>query len=169
MPELFTVVPPDEALFKLRSHVSHRVDSEEVKANLAMGRITAEDTYVPPDLPSFPRSTMDGYAVMAGDTYGASEAIPAYLNVIGEIPMGRPAGLTLHRGEAALVHTGGMLAEGADAVVMVENTQPVDESTIEVMRPVAPGENMLHIGMTSGRAISFYPRVIFYALRTSED
>ena len=146
MPELFTVVPPDEALNRLHSHVSHRVDSEVVKANLALERITAEDIYVPGDLPAFPRSTMDGYAVIAGDTYGASEAIPAYLNVIGEIPMGRPAGLALRRGEVALVHTGGMMAEGADSVVMVENTQPVDESTIEVMRPVAPGENVLQIG-----------------------
>ena len=146
MPELFTVVTPNEALSRLRSHIGHRVDREEVKTNLAAGRITAEDIYVPADLPAFSRSTMDGYAVIAGDTYGASEAIPAYLNVIGETPMGRPAGLALRRGEVALVHTGGMLAEGADAVVMVENTQPVDENTIEVVRPVAPGENVLQIG-----------------------
>ena len=146
MPELFTVVTPDEALGKLRSHISHRVDSEEIKANLAAGRIIAEDTYVPANLPTFARSTMDGYAVIAGDTYGATEAIPAYLNVLGEIPMGGLTGLALRRGEVALVHTGGMLAQGADAVVMVENTQPVDDTTIEVVRPVAPGENVLQIG-----------------------
>ena len=146
MPELFTVVTPDEALSRLRSHIGYRVDGEEIKANLAAGRITSEDIYVPTDLPTFSRSTMDGYAVIAGDTYGATEAIPAYLNVIGEIPMGRLAGLALGRGEVALVHTGGMLAEGADAVVMVENTQAVDETTIEVVRPVAPGENVLQVG-----------------------
>ena len=146
MPELFTVVTPDEALKRLHSHVGLGVGQEKAKVNLALGRVTAEDIYAPSDLPSFPRSTMDGYAVIAADTYGATEAIPAYLKVIGEIPMGRPAGLSLHRGAVAKVHTGGMLAEGADAVVMVENTQPVDETTIEVVRPVAPGENALHVG-----------------------
>ena len=146
MPELFTVVTPDEALTRLYSRISHRVGREDVKASQAAGRTTAEDVYVPSDLPAFPRSTMDGYAVNAADTYGATEAIPGYLKVVGEIPMGRPAGLALRRGEVALVHTGGMLAEGADAVVMVENTQPVDETTIEVVRPVAPGENVLQIG-----------------------
>lgn len=146
MPELFTVVTPDDALSRLHLNVDHRVDTEEIKANLAAGRIISEDIYVPADLPDFPRSTMDGYAVVAGDTYGASEAIPAYLNVIGETPMGEPAGLVLRRGEVALVHTGGMLAEGANAVVMVENTQRVDQTTIEVVRPVAPGENVLQIG-----------------------
>jgi molybdopterin molybdotransferase len=146
MPELFTVVTPDEALNRLRSHISHRVDREDIKANLAAGRIIADDIHAPGDLPTFPRSTMDGYAVIARDTYGATEAIPAYLNVIGEIPMGDLAGLALSSGEVALVHTGGMLADGADAVVMVENTQPLDGTTIEVVRPVAPGENVLQIG-----------------------
>ncbi|MBF8267155.1 MAG: molybdopterin biosynthesis protein [Dehalococcoidia bacterium] len=146
MPELFTVVPPDEALKRLFSHIRPGVGTQNVKVNLALGRITAEDTFAPADLPAFSRSTMDGYAVKAADTYGASEAIPAYLKVVGEIPMGKPAGLTLRRGQVAKVHTGGMLAEGADAVVMVENTQVVDETTIEVVRPVAPGENVLHVG-----------------------
>ena len=146
MPELFTVVTPDEALERLRANVSHRVDIEDIKANLALGRVTAADIHVPAALPAFPRSTMDGYAVIAADTYGATEGIPAYLNVVGEIPMGRPAGLGLSRGDVAKVHTGGMLADGADAVVMVENTQVVDDTTIEVVRPVAPGENVLQVG-----------------------
>ena len=146
MPELFTVVTPDEALKRLRANVSHRVDTEDVKSNLACGRVTAADIHVPAALPAFPRSTMDGYAVIAADTYGATEGIPAYLNVVGEIPMGRPAGLGLSRGDVAKVHTGGMLADGADAVVMVENTQAVDDTTIEVVRPVAPGENVLQVG-----------------------
>ena len=146
MPELFTVVTPAEALRRLHSHIGPGVGQERAKVNLALGRITSEDIYAPADLPSFPRSTMDGYTVIAADTYGASEAIPAYLKVIGEIPMGRPSGLSVDRGEVAKVHTGGMLAEGADAVVMVENTQVVDETTIEVVRPVAPGENALHVG-----------------------
>lgn len=146
MPELFTVVTPADALVRLRSNVDHRTGTEEVSAAQASGRVTREDVLVPYDLPSFPRSTMDGYAVKAVDTYGATEGIPAYLTVVGEIPMGRPAGLAVLRGQVAKVHTGGMLPEGADAVVMVENTQIVDTATIEVVRPVAPGENVLHVG-----------------------
>lgn len=146
MPELLTVVTPDEALTSLRSHVIHRVDSHKIKAHLAAGQTTAEDIFVPSDLPSFARSTMDGYAVLARDTYGASESVPAYLNLIGEIPMGQPPGLTLSRGEVLVVHTGGMLPDGSDAVVMLENTQAVDGHTIEIMRPVAPGENVLQVG-----------------------
>ena len=75
MPELFTVVTPDEALETLRAHASHRVESEDVKANLAYGRVTAADIHVPSALPAFPRSTMDGYAVIAADTYGATAGI----------------------------------------------------------------------------------------------
>jgi len=89
---------------------------------------------------------MDGYAVRAADTYGASEGVPAYLTVVGEILMGRAADLAVSSGQAAIVHTGGMLADGADAVVMVENTQQVDADTIEVVRPVAPGENVIQVG-----------------------
>jgi molybdopterin molybdotransferase len=146
MPELFNVVTPEVALYKLRSNITHRVPKENVKTNLAVGRITAEIIYSPEPLPTFPRSTMDGYAVIASDTYGATESIPAYMNVIGEIPMGMPSQLTLSNGNIAKVHTGSMLANGANAVVMVENTQVVDERTVEVVRPVAPGENILQVG-----------------------
>ena len=75
IPELFTVVTPDEALETLRTHASHRVESEDVKTNLAYGRVTAADIHVPSALPAFPRSTMDGYAVIAADTYGAKAGI----------------------------------------------------------------------------------------------
>ena len=60
--------------------------------------------------------------------------------------MGRPAGVEVLVGEAATIHTGGMLPAGADAVVMVENTQPVDAATIEVVRSAAPGENVVQRG-----------------------
>ncbi|HZY43226.1 MAG TPA: gephyrin-like molybdotransferase Glp, partial [Anaerolineae bacterium] len=97
-------------------------------------------------LPSFPRSTMDGYAVRAADTFGASEALPAYLKVIGESPMGRAPSIELNAGQTAIIHTGGMMPSGADAVVMIERTQKVTEAEIEVLRAVAPGENVLHVG-----------------------
>jgi len=112
----------------------------------AMGRVVAEDMVAPGDLPFFPRSTMDGYAVRAEDTYGASEGLPAYLRVVGEVRMGSPADIVVGPGEAVLIHTGGMLPGNADAVVMVENTREVDSSTIEVVRPAARGENVLQVG-----------------------
>jgi molybdopterin molybdotransferase len=89
---------------------------------------------------------MDGYSVRAADTFGASESLPAYLKVAGEVPMGATQPLAVGSAEAAVAYTGGMLARGADAVVMVEHTQQIDEGTIEVVRPVAPGENCVQVG-----------------------
>lgn len=146
MSELFKVVPAQEALQRLHAHLSPLGGREEVEVAHGLGRVLAEEVFSPSDLPAFPRSTMDGYVVRALDTYGASEGIPAYLGVVGEVPMGRPPGLAIGRGQAAMVHTGGMLPEGADAVVMVENTQQIDDRTIEVVRPVAVGENVLRVG-----------------------
>lgn len=89
---------------------------------------------------------MDGYAVRSSDTFGATESLPAYLAVIGEVPMGRAAESAVGAGEAVLMHTGGMLPTGADAVVMLEYTQRLDTLEIEVLRPVAHGENTVGIG-----------------------
>lgn len=146
MPELFHVVPVDVARARLREHVRPLGAVERVSPGEALGRVLAEDIVSPADLPAFARSTMDGYAVRAADTYGATEALPAYLTVAGEVPMGRAPALRLRPGEAALVHTGGMLPPGADAVVMLEHTHPLDARTIEVIRPVAAGENVIPPG-----------------------
>ncbi len=89
---------------------------------------------------------MDGYAVRAADTFGAGESLPAYLTLIGEIPMGADAALTLAPAQCALIHTGGMLPLGADAVVMLEYTQVGRKNEIEVFRSVAVGENVISIG-----------------------
>jgi molybdopterin molybdotransferase len=122
------------------------VETEPIATFEALGRVTAQDILSPEDLPAFPRSTMDGYSVRAGDTFGASEGLPAYLEVVGEVSMGRASQISLAPGQAAGAYTGGMLAKGADAVVIVEHTQPADDNTIEVLRPVAPGENVVQPG-----------------------
>lgn len=145
MPEFFTVLPPDQALERLRAHLSP-LPAEILPLSEALGRALAQPVVAPEPLPAFPRSAMDGYAVRAADTFGATEGLPAYLRVIGEVPMGRAPGFAIGPGEAALIHTGGMLPEGADAVVMLERTQRLDAETIEVLRPVAPGENVIAIG-----------------------
>lgn len=89
---------------------------------------------------------MDGYAVRAEDSFGAGESLPAYFKLVGEIPMGRASGLKISRGECALIHTGGMLPEGANAVVMLENTQKARPDEIEVFKAVAVGENLILVG-----------------------
>ena len=147
MPEFFNVLPPAAALDVLKQHLSPGLEVEVLDTALALGRVLAEDTRSPEDLPGFSRSTMDGFAVRSRDTFGASEGLPAYLGLVGEVRMGTaPPQIGVSAGEAVLVHTGGMLATGADAVVMVENTQVVDGTSIEVVRPVAPGENVLGAG-----------------------
>jgi molybdopterin molybdotransferase len=84
--------------------------------------------------------------VRAADTYGASDSLPAYLNLVGEVPMGAAAQFQLAPAQCALIHTGGMLPDGADAVVMVEHTQNVRPGEVEVMKAVAVGENVLKVG-----------------------
>jgi molybdopterin molybdotransferase len=146
MPELFTVLPPHAALQKLFNHLAPHVPIETIDTARALNRVLAEAPSARSPLPAFPRSTMDGYAVRAADTFGASEAIPAYLTVIGESPMGSAPTRSVERGQALIIHTGGMLPDGADAVVMIERTQKTTENEIEVMRAVAPGENVLQVG-----------------------
>src|SRR5512136_1322850 len=124
MPEFLTLLPPDQARAELLSHIpAPTVDSEPVDVIHALGRFTAADVIAPHPLPDFPRTTVDGYAVRAKDTFGASDTLPAYLTLIGEVPMGDTPSFELTAGQSALIHTGGMLPKGADAVVMIEYTQ----------------------------------------------
>ena len=145
MPEFFNVLAPDEAFQVLRQRLTPNVENELVSTAESLGRVTYEEIRSPEDLPGFPRSAMDGFSVRASDTFGASEGLPTYLEVVGEVPMGRAPLVTIAPGQGASAHTGGMLAEGADAVVMVEHTQRVGDGTIEVLRPVAPGENVVQV------------------------
>jgi molybdopterin molybdotransferase len=146
MPELFQLLTIAQANVRLAAYLAPLGRAEHVDLHQALDRVTAADLRAPADLPAFARSTMDGFAVRAADTYGASEGLPAYLTIVGEVPMGRAAGLNVPIGAAARIHTGGMLPAGADAVVMIEQTQALDEHVIEVLRPVALGENIITIG-----------------------
>ncbi len=112
----------------------------------AVGFALNDDVFCPVDLPPFDRSTMDGYAVRAADTFSASEWLPAYLKITGKVRMGEAPSFTISPQQAADISTGGMLLEGADAVVMIEHTQPRGTGGIEVLRPVAPGDNTVRRG-----------------------
>jgi molybdopterin molybdotransferase len=117
--------------------------SASVSLEDSYGRILAEDVTSPEDLPAFSRSTMDGYAVISADTFGAGEAGTVYLEVRHEIAMGDEPAFDLRKGEAARIATGGMLPPGSDAVLMLEHSQAMGGDLIEVQRPVAPGENVI--------------------------
>jgi molybdopterin molybdotransferase len=139
--EFFTVKTVAEALGEFRP--GHRSEIETVALDRASGRVPAHEIRARQALPGFDRSSVDGFAVRAQDTFGASEAIPAYLRVIGAVKMGAAADGRVSAATAIAVPTGGMLASGADAVVMVEYTQEAMPGTIEVVRPVAPGEGIV--------------------------
>jgi molybdopterin molybdotransferase len=112
----------------------------------SVGRVLAEDIQSDIDLPDFSRSIMDGFAVKGSSTFGASEGNPAYLTVKGTVLMGKSSNFSIGPGEAVRISTGGMLPEGADSIVMVEHTETIDDTTIEVYRSVAPGQNMVAVG-----------------------
>ncbi|MBP2635727.1 MAG: molybdenum cofactor synthesis domain containing protein [Firmicutes bacterium] len=122
------------------------VSIEEVELLQALGRIAAEDIAADGDLPPFNRSTVDGYAVLSRDTFGAGEGIPAMLTIVGEILMGQAAETDILSGQAVAIPTGGMLPAGADAVVMLEHIEPSGNETLLVLKPVAPGENVVSKG-----------------------
>ena len=146
MPEFLKLTPVYQALQILLKQLQVSVKSECITTINALGRVTAESIYTPIPLPPFPRCTVDGYAVRAEDTFGASESLPVYLRVIGEVLMGNSPGFDINSGETGLIHTGGMLPESCNAVVMIEYTQPVGLETVEISRPVAVGENTIKVG-----------------------
>jgi len=141
MREFFRVVDLEEA--RARAARFPVVATSRVGLDDARGRVLAADVVARSDLPGFRRSTMDGFAVRAASTFGASGSSPALLEIVGSVEMGRAADLAVGPGRAARILTGGMLPDGADAVVMVEHTEEVDEGAIEVTRAVAPGENVI--------------------------
>ncbi|MGM0419517.1 MAG: gephyrin-like molybdotransferase Glp [Bacillota bacterium] len=124
--------------------------SEEIPILAAENRVLAEPVLAAEDLPPFTRSAVDGYAVRAADTYGASMDNPAYLTVSGDIKIGCDVNLSLEPGQATAIPTGGELPAGADASVMIEDTERVG-GELEVTGPVAPGDNIIKQGEDIGR------------------
>jgi molybdopterin molybdotransferase len=122
---------------------SRRTPVEPVPLDRALHRVPAAPVTAPDALPGFARSTVDGYAVRAADTYGVSDGLPGYLQVTGAVAMGTAPSVKVGPGAAVSMPTGGVLPPGADAVVMIEYTQQVMPGTVEVVRPVAPGEGVV--------------------------
>lgn len=144
MKGFFKVQTPAELFQKLVRFKA--VSSEKVPIESALYRVSAEDIVSPVSLPEFPRSTVDGFALKAKDTYGASEGNPAILEIVGEVPMGRISEIEIEDGQAVKVATGGMVPKGADSVQMLEFTECIDPRTLHVFKPASPLENILQVG-----------------------
>ena len=119
------------------------VGEERVPLAKAFGRVLSKDVFSPENLPGFLRTTVDGYAVRAKDSFGATENLPALLEIAGEVKMGEVPSMTVGAGKAVRISTGGMLPQGADSVVMIEYCHRLDESTLEIARAVSPQENVI--------------------------
>jgi molybdopterin molybdotransferase len=139
--EFFTVKTVSQALTGFRP--ARRTRVETVALDEALGRVPAEPLSAPHALPGFARATVDGFAVRAADTYGASEGLPSYLDLAGEVRMGRAPDVEVRPGTAIAIATGAPLPPGADAVLKVEHTQSATPELLEVLRPVTPGEGMV--------------------------
>ncbi len=146
MPEFLELVPPNTARSIFHNQFIPDSTIEIVDTEAALNRVTSAPILAPEPLPAFSRSTVDGYAVRAEDVYGAMESLPIYLKKIGEIPMGQQPTFEIFPGTCSLIHTGGMVLNGANAVVMLEHTQVVRPDEIEILKPVAVGENVIQAG-----------------------
>ncbi|NIO07840.1 MAG: molybdopterin molybdenumtransferase MoeA [Deltaproteobacteria bacterium] len=144
MQSFFKVVSPQEAIRLLLEAAP--VGTEQIKTTQGYARVLAENLYSDVDLPHFHRAAMDGYAVRAEDTFGASTSLPAYLKLVGTVEMGKEVRRTLVKGETMRISTGGMLPPGSDGVVMVEYTEEVADQRIEIQRGVSPWQNTIQIG-----------------------
>jgi molybdopterin molybdotransferase len=144
MKGFFKVQTPDQILAQLGRFTP--LAAEAIPLETSLGRVLAEDVLSPIDLPEFTRSTVDGFAVKARDTYGASERNPSLLAVSGEVRMGRRPDRPIRDGEAMKVPTGGALPEGADAVEMIEHAEWVDERTLHAFKALSPLENVIRQG-----------------------
>ncbi len=136
----------DEAQKAIESHFKLADLGEEETVLLeAFNRVLSEDIVSTLDIPPFNRSTVDGYAVKAEDTFGADENQSATLKVSGVASVGEQPRVKLGKGEAVEIVTGAPIPEGADAVVMVEDTERED-GELRVFSPVTPGENVMKRG-----------------------
>jgi molybdopterin molybdotransferase len=146
--KLLTVESVEQTVLRCQNHIEkyHKIKTEIISIVDAFGRISAKHILSPETLPNFNRSTVDGYALIAHETYGSSESIPTILHCIERLEMGQKPHKELHFGECCYVPTGAMIPEGATAVVMVEYCEGFNENQILIYKPVAHQENVVFIG-----------------------
>lgn len=143
--KFFNVKSVEETMAIIREQFSPIERTMQLPLTDALGLVLAEDVTAREQVPPFARSAVDGYAVRAADTFGASESLPAFLTITDRIEMGKAAHTPLGEGHAQSIPTGGMLPPGADSVVMMEHVEEIGD-LCNVYRQVAPGENVIMAG-----------------------
>ena len=144
---MLQVKTPEEVLALIQSKFQPLPDQMElVPLTEALGRVLAEPVTAEEYVPDFDRSTVDGYACRASDTFGCSDAIPAILTLAGQVLMGEGADYEISRDTCVYVPTGGAIPRGADCAVMIEYTEDYGDGTIGVLKPGAPGMNLIFRG-----------------------
>jgi molybdopterin molybdotransferase len=152
------LIPVRQALDTLLTALAGvRIARETIPLAEAFDRVLAQPVVAGEDLPIHARSTMDGYAVRAADTFGASQSMPCYLNITGEVKMGQPAAGEVKKGCCHKIPTGGLVPHGADGVVMLEHTVPVDDTLIEIVKGVGSGANLIQRGEDIGAGMQALP------------
>ncbi len=155
--EFRQVISVEEAKAMVRKHWFNK-DIEEVCLIDAAGRTLAERLFAAEDVPGFDRSSMDGFAVRAADTFMSSETSPSCLEICGEVLVGKEAPGKLVPGKAVKISTGAMLPPAADAVVKVEQTEVVEDRRVYIYKPVAPFENVIRRGEDISKGEEILPR-----------
>ena len=143
---MLEVKTPEEVLRLIDKEFVPLGRSETVPLSEALGRVLAEDVRAEEYVPDFDRSTVDGYALRAKDTFGCSDAVPAILNLVGEVKMGEGAEIRVPRDSCVYVPTGGAIPEGCDCAVMIEYTEDYGDGTVGILKPGAPGLNLIFRG-----------------------
>ena len=144
---MFNVKSVDEVIKIINDNFEdYNVENEEIDILEAVNRVTAENFIAHEDIPGFNRSSVDGYAVISSDTFGASEALPAQLELIGEVKMGEKPEFLLQSGQTVYIPTGGELPVNADSVVMIEYTEYYEDGFIYINKAAAPGNNVVFKG-----------------------
>ncbi len=159
---MLQVLSLEEVLRLIEEEFSPLGRCEEVSLSEALGRVLAEDVRAEEYVPDFDRSTVDGYALHAKDTFDCSDAVPAILNLIGEVRMGEGAEIAVPRDSCVYVPTGGAIPAGCDCAVMIEYTEDYGDGTIGILKPGAPGMNQIFRGddVTPGKNVLKADRVL---------
>jgi molybdopterin molybdotransferase len=140
---MFTAYSIEEAREIIRLNQSYSLQVDKINIENSLGRIISRDIVSECNVPGFRRSIMDGYAVKHSDLVNASECSKVELKLVGEVEMGRTAEVSISEGECAYIPTGGMLPEGADSVLIIENTTVMSKNTILAYEKTLIGENVV--------------------------
>lgn len=144
--KLLKVDTLERGIEKLHNAYANKLEIEEIPLIKAHGRVLAEGIVSTEQIPSFNRSVVDGYAVKALETAGCTDSMPVFLEVVGEVEMGKAAPCKLDSGQCMYVPTGGMIPDGADSVAMVEHCQPFGTNQMAIYSPLSYGKNMVFAG-----------------------